>query len=75
MIKVKKSIPIDDLGFCFDEDDDDEGDNNFLFESDKENEVEAKQLNLENKFLKEDLAQLSSLCSDIVQLSHSQQKI
>ena len=61
--KPGKQVEDDDLGFCFSESEDENG-------PPKKNdddlpEVELR-INLDNKYVKEDIALLSSLCSDIV---------
>lgn len=61
--KPGKQVEDDDFGFCFSEsEDEDEGPMNA---DDASHEVELK-INLDNKYVKEDIAILSSLCSDII---------
>jgi len=58
----REVVEEDDLGFCFGDDDDGKG-------GEEEEEVEAvltKAINLDNKFVKEDLEKLSEMCSAIV---------
>ena len=60
----------DDFGFCFSENSDneeDEGPKNNVDTSPPEDEFKVNLL--ENRFVKEDIAILSSLCSDIVSQS------
>jgi hypothetical protein len=61
----REVVEDDDLGFCFGDDDNDKGGSAAC----EEEEVEAvltKAINLDNKFVKEDLEKLSEMCSAIV---------
>ena len=61
--KPGRQVEDDDFGFCFSESEDEgEGPKN---SDDGHPEVELK-INLDNKYVKEDIAILSSLCSDIL---------
>ena len=62
----REVVEEDDLGFCFGDDDDDKGCGP---DAEEEEEVEAvltKAINLNNKYVKEDLEKLSQMCSAIV---------
>ena len=59
--KPGKQVEDDDFGFCFSESEEEEGEG----PKNADDEVELK-INLDNKYVKEDIAILSSLCSDIL---------
>eukprot|EP00347_Sterkiella_histriomuscorum_P017650 403348528 len=70
LITERKKLVEDDLGFCMDEDSSDNEDN-FLYASEKENEhsqiaeIKAKQINMDNKFLQNDFAYMSTAHAEI----------
>ena len=62
--KPGKQVEDDDFGFCFSESEEEEVEGPKAAEHASETKI-----NLDNKFVKEDIAILSSLCSDLVSQS------
>ncbi len=71
--KQSKAVEEDELGFCFGDDSSDEEPKKEdspkkqeLEEEEKDGPIPELKMNLDNKFIQEDLALMNSLCSDIV---------